>query len=107
MPPCLFFAFRQPQKGGFARTVKDKGGRSVHCFALTRGKYCCIELPAIYVRMKAHTAGIFQNNIFLSLTAQAKIRKNLLPKGKRKSNYTKVVLFVQLTIYKRGQICYN
>ena len=63
---------------------------------LTRGKYCCIELPAIYVRMKAHTAGIFQNNIFLSLTAQAKIRKNLLPKGKRKSNYAKVVLFVQL-----------
>ena len=50
---------------------------------LTRGKYCCIELPAIYVRMKVHTAGIFQNNIFLSLTAQAKIRKNLLPKGKK------------------------
>ena len=50
---------------------------------LTRGKYCCIELPAIYVRIKAHTAGIFQNDIFLSLTAQAKIRKNLLPKGKK------------------------
>lgn len=74
---------------------------------LTRGKYCCIELPAIYVRMKVHTAGIFQNNIFLSLTAQAKIRKNFLPKGKRKSNYAKVVLFVQLTIYKKAQICYN
>lgn len=74
---------------------------------LTCGKYCCIELPAIYVRMKAHTAGIFQNNIFLSLTAQAKIRKNLLPKEKSKIDQAKVVLFVQLTIYKKAQICYN
>ena len=89
MPPCLFFAFRQPQKGGFARTVKDKGGLSVYCFYLTRGKYCCIELPAIYVRIKAHTAGIFQNNIFLSLTAQARIRKKLLPKGKSKFDHAK------------------
>lgn len=56
---------------------------------LTRGKYCCIELPAIYVRMKAHTAGIFQSNIFPSLTAQAKIRKNLLPKGKSKFDHAK------------------
>lgn len=28
----VFFAFRQPQKGGFARTVKDKGGRFVYGF---------------------------------------------------------------------------
>ena len=32
--------------------------------------------------MKAHTAGIFQNNIFPSLTAQAKIRHTFQPKGK-------------------------
>ena len=28
----VFFAFRQPQKGGFARAVKDKGGRFVYGF---------------------------------------------------------------------------
>lgn len=89
MPPCLFFAFRQPQKGGFARTVKDKGGRSVHCFASYARKILLHRIPAIYVRMKAHTAGIFQNNIFLSLTAQARIRKKLLPKGKSKFDHAK------------------
>ena len=32
MTSLSFFAFRQPQKGGFARAVKDKGGLSVYCF---------------------------------------------------------------------------
>lgn len=51
--------------------------------------------------MKAHTAGIFQSNIFQSLTAQAKIRNNLLPKGKKsKNNQAEVILFVHLTVYK-------
>ena len=32
MTSLSFFAFRQPQKSGFARTVKDKVGLSVYCF---------------------------------------------------------------------------
>lgn len=97
----VFFAFRQTRKRGFARAVKDKRGLSAYRSFLTRGKYCCMELPAIYVRMKAHTAGIFQSNIFQSLTAQAKIRNNLLPKGKKsKNNQAEVILFVHLTVYK-------
>lgn len=83
MTSLSFFAFRQPQKSGFARTVKDKVGLSVYCFISYARKILLHRITRLYVRMKAHTAGIFQNNIFLSLTAQAKIRKNLLPKGKK------------------------
>ena len=83
MTSLSFLPFGTTQKGGFARAVKDKGGLSARRSFLTRGKYCCIELPAIYVPIKTHTAGIFLCNIFPSLTAQAKIRNNLLPKGKK------------------------
>ena len=72
MTSLSFFAFRQPQKGGFARAVKDKGGLSARCSFLTRGKYCCIELPAIYVPIKTHTAGIFSLRYFPVLDGAGK-----------------------------------
>lgn len=83
MTSLSFLPFGNHKKADLLVPSRIRGGLSARRSFLTRGKYCCIELPAIYVPIKTHTAGIFLCNIFPSLTAQAKIRKNLLPKGKK------------------------
>lgn len=97
----VFFAFRQPQKGGFARAVKDKGGRFVYGFISYARKILLHRITRHICPNEGTYGGYFQNNIFLSLTAQAKSAKTFCRKEKSKIDQAKVVLFAQLTIYKR------